>query len=107
MYCEVQGRTLVFHMQNGEQLESVGSMDDLSGQLAKYNNFLRAHRSYLVNMEYIKSRPHPGEKFQYYFYVEIEGSPMSEKGKLLLDEMQKLCRTVRLLGVYSREEPNG
>ena len=30
-----------------------------------------------------------------------------EKGKLLLDEMQKLCRTVRLLGVYSREEPNG
>ena len=59
------------------------------------------------NMESIKSRPHPGEKFQYYFYVEIEGSPMSEKGKLLLDEMQKLCRTVRLLGVYSREEPNG
>ena len=55
MYCEVQGRTLVFHMQNGEQLESVGSMDDLSGQLAKYNNFLRAHRSYLVNMEYIKT----------------------------------------------------
>ena len=58
-------------------------------------------------MESIKSRPHPGEKFQYYFYVEIEGSPMSEKGKLLLDEMQKLCRTVRLLGVYSREEPHG
>ena len=55
MYCEVQGRTLVFHMQNDEQLESVGSMDDLSRQLAKYNNFLRAHRSYLVNMEYIKT----------------------------------------------------
>ena len=55
MYCEVQGRTLVFHMQNNELLESVGSMDDLSGQLAKYNNFLRAHRSYLVNMEYIKT----------------------------------------------------
>ena len=53
--CEVQGRTLVFHMQNNELLESVGSMDDLSGQLAKYNNFLRAHRSYLVNMEYIKT----------------------------------------------------
>ena len=30
-------------------------MDSLSGQLAKYNNFLRAHRSYLVNMEYIKT----------------------------------------------------
>ncbi len=54
--CTVRSRDghWSFHMQNGEQLESVGSMDDLSGQLAKYNNFLRAHRSYLVNMEYIK-----------------------------------------------------
>ena len=55
LYCEVLGRTLVFHMQNGERLESAGSMDDLNGQLEKYNNFLRVHRSYLVNMEYIKN----------------------------------------------------
>ena len=59
------------------------------------------------NMESIKSRPHPGEKFQYYFYVEVEGSPMSHEGRQLLARLEKLCRTVRLLGVYSREEPNG
>ena len=56
------------------------------------------------NMENIKSRPHPGEKFQYYFYVEIEGDPYSRQGMELLSSLQRLCKTVRLLGVYSREE---
>ena len=31
------------------------NLEDGMAQLAKYNNFLRAHRSYLVNMEYIKT----------------------------------------------------
>lgn len=55
IYCEVRSRTLAFHMQNGEVIEGAGGMDDLSRQLAEYDNFLRVHRSYLVNMEYIKT----------------------------------------------------
>ncbi|MDE5587619.1 MAG: LytTR family DNA-binding domain-containing protein [Acetatifactor sp.] len=54
-YCEVAGRTLLFHMDNGTVLESVGSMDKLCCQLTQYENFLRPHRSFLVNMEYIQS----------------------------------------------------
>ena len=52
-YCEVQGRTLVFHLLDGTVIESSGSMDELARQLADYPGFLRPHRSYLVNMEYI------------------------------------------------------
>lgn len=55
VYCEVIGRTLVFHLKNGINLESVGSLDELSSELVQYGNFLRAHRSFLVNMEYIQS----------------------------------------------------
>lgn len=55
MYCEVIGRTLIFHMENGINLESIGSMDELSGELARYGSFLRSHRSFLINMEYIQS----------------------------------------------------
>ena len=52
-YCEVQGRTLVLHLLDGTVIESSGSMDELARQLADYPGFLRPHRSYLVNMEYI------------------------------------------------------
>lgn len=54
-YCEVIGRTLLFHMDNGAVLESIGSLDELCEQLTPYKNFLRPHRSFLVNMEYIQS----------------------------------------------------
>ncbi len=52
-YCEVFGRTLLFHMDDGGVLEGTGSMDKLYGKLLQYENFVRPHRSFLINMEYI------------------------------------------------------
>ena len=54
-YCEVLGRKLLLHLENGAVLESAGSLDDLAGQLMQYSNFFRPHRSFLVNMEYIQN----------------------------------------------------
>ena len=54
-YCEVLGRKLLFHLENGAVLESAGSLDDLAGQLMQYSNFFRPHRSFVVNMEYIQN----------------------------------------------------
>ena len=54
-YCEVLGRKLLFHLENGAVMESAGSLDDLAGQLMQYSNFFRPHRSFLVNMEYIQN----------------------------------------------------
>ena len=54
-YCEVMGHTLLFHMENGMVLESAGRLDELCSQLAQYKNFLRPHRSFLINMEYIRN----------------------------------------------------
>lgn len=54
-YCEVLGRKLLFHLENGAVLESAGSLDDLAGQLMQDSNFFRPHRSFLVNMEYIQN----------------------------------------------------
>ena len=54
-YCEVLGRKLLFHLEDGAVLESAGSLDDLAGQLMQYSNFFRPHRSFLVNMEYIQN----------------------------------------------------
>lgn len=54
-YCEIIGRTLLFHMADGTVLESSGSLDELCEKLAGHHNFLRVHRSFLVNMEYIQN----------------------------------------------------
>lgn len=54
-YCEVIGRTLSFHMDDGAVWKSMGRLEELCEQLIRYDNFLRPHRSFLVNMEYIQS----------------------------------------------------
>lgn len=54
-YCEVIHRTLFIHLTNGKILESIGSMDELSHQLASFGCFLRPHRSYLINLDYVQN----------------------------------------------------
>lgn len=54
-YCEVIHRTLILHLVSGQILESIGSLDDLSKRLGLWGSFMRPHRSYLVNLEYIGS----------------------------------------------------
>lgn len=55
VYCEVVGHTLFFHLEDGKVLESIGAMDELHAKLSVYDNFLRPHRSFLVNMDYIQN----------------------------------------------------
>ena len=47
-------RTLLFHLADGKTLESIGTLDELAGRLEPYGNFLRAHRSYLINLDYVR-----------------------------------------------------
>lgn len=55
VYCEVIGHTLFFHLEDGAVLESIGAMDELDDKLSGYDNFLRPHRSFLINMDYIQN----------------------------------------------------
>ena len=54
-YCEVIHRTLFIHLTSGKVLECIGSLDELAKQRVPYGSFLRPHRSYLVNLEYIQN----------------------------------------------------
>ncbi len=54
-YCEVVNHTLRLHLTDGQMLEKTGNMDDLVRCLPAGAGFLRVHRSYLVNMAYIKN----------------------------------------------------
>ena len=54
-YCEVIRHTLFIHLTNGKVLEITCSLDELSRQLEPYGKFLRPHRSFLVNLDYVQS----------------------------------------------------
>ena len=59
-FCEVDNRTLVLHLANGTVLECAGSLDGLYRQLTPFGGFLRPHRSYIVNLDYIRSHSAQG-----------------------------------------------
>lgn len=53
-YIESQNTTLRIHMNNYEILKTYGKLDDIEKQLSN-NRFLRCHKSFLINMDYVKS----------------------------------------------------
>lgn len=59
-FCEVIHRTLLFHLSSGKVLESIGSLDEIGRQLAPYGGFLRIHRSYIVNLDYVQNISYRG-----------------------------------------------
>ncbi len=52
-YCEVIGRTIFYHMTNGAVFEGRGNLHELERRLLVLPNFLKPHRSYLVNIDHI------------------------------------------------------
>lgn len=92
----------------GKQLPTAGNrfsllftVDNKPGQLAGVIQQIGASG---FNMECIKSRPMPHVPFEYYFYVELVGDAQAESTGRLLDQLRRSCRTVRVLGVYSKKD---
>lgn len=52
VYCEVLGRKIYIHQQNGETVDYYDRLDRLEKRLG--GNFFRCHRSYLVNLDYVR-----------------------------------------------------
>ena len=52
-YCEVINRKVVLHLLNGDECECDLRMKELEEKLKSFGCFMRPHRSFLVNMDYI------------------------------------------------------
>lgn len=88
-YCEVIGRTLMFHMENGSVLESSGRLDELCEQLAQYRNFFRPHRSFVINMEYIQKLSYKAITMENLMEIPIPHGKYSEIKNLYLEYVFK------------------
>ncbi|MCO4781712.1 MAG: prephenate dehydratase [Candidatus Cloacimonetes bacterium] len=56
-----------------------------------------------VNLNKIESRPVPGSKFDYLFFIDFEGNPKDTPVKLALEELSFFSEQVTLLGCYHKE----
>ena len=83
----------------GSRFSLLFTVDNKPGKLAEVIQVIGASG---FNMESIKSRPMPHVPFEYYFYVELVGDPTADETAALLRELNHVCRTVRLLGVYTK-----
>jgi len=54
MYVEAQGRKVLYYLANGEEIVCTDRFSPVCDQLLQYPEFILAHRSFLVNMNYIR-----------------------------------------------------
>ena len=56
---------------------------------------------YGYNMTALRSRPLKKHSWQYYFYIEIDGSTDTEKGKQMMEELNKVCDKLKVAGTFA------
>ncbi len=52
-FAEVIGRSILYHLNDGSVIESTGSISELEKKLSLTPCFIKPHRSYIINMNYI------------------------------------------------------
>lgn len=77
-YCEIVGRTIFFHLRNGSIYESSGTMQSLSDALMVYPCFLKVHRSYLVNMDYVNKITYKGVELECQVSIPIPAGKVNQ-----------------------------
>ncbi len=53
VFVEVMGRNVLYHLRSGKVVECSESFSCVCEQLMKYGCFIKPHRSFLVNMQYV------------------------------------------------------
>ena len=53
------------------------------------------------NMTALRSRPMKKHSWQYYFYIEIDGSVDSENGQKMLEQLSKVCDQLKVAGTFA------
>ncbi len=56
---------------------------------------------YGYNMTALRSRPLRKHSWQYYFYIEIDGSTDTVEGKRMLEELGKVCDRLKVAGTFA------
>ena len=56
---------------------------------------------YGYNMTALRSRPLKQHSWQYYIYIEIDGTTDNENGQQMIDALNKVCDQLKIVGTYA------
>lgn len=100
-------RFAVFSSARNEYREADGSnfllmftVKNAAGALARAISIIGEHG---FNMKVLRSHPMKTLAWQYYFYIEAEGSPEGENGERMLTELAEVCDKLKVVGSYNAE----
>ena len=68
-----------------------GSLAEAIGIIGKYG----------FNMTALRSRPLKKHSWQYYFYIEIDGSVNTAEGQKMIDELSAVCDKLKVAGTFA------
>ena len=76
------------------------TVKNVAGALARAISIIGEHG---FNMRALRSRPMKALAWQYYFYIEAEGSPEGEAGEKMLADLSEVCDRLKVVGGYDAE----
>ncbi len=56
---------------------------------------------YGYNMTALRSRPLKKHSWQYYFYIEIDGTTDTENGQKMIEDLKKVCDKLKIAGTFA------
>ena len=84
-----------------EPLSSTVLMFTVKHEAGSLANAIGIIGKYGYNMTALRSRPMKKHSWQYYFYVEIDGSVSSENGTKMIEELSALCDKLKVAGTFA------
>ncbi len=69
-----------------------------AGSLANAISIIGKHG---YNMTALRSRPLKKHSWQYYFYIEIDGTTDNENGQKMIEDLSKICDKLKIAGTYA------
>jgi chorismate mutase/prephenate dehydratase len=85
---------------NSPKLSSSILMFTVKNEVGSLASAISIIGKYGFNMTALRSRPLKKHSWQYYFYVEINGSTETENGQKMLVEMSKICDKLKVAGTF-------
>lgn len=86
---------------NSSALSSTVLMLTVKHEAGSLANAISIIGQYGYNMTALRSRPMKKHSWQYYFYIEIDGTVNNENGQKMLKELNKVCDIVNVAGTFA------
>lgn len=86
---------------NSQALSNSVLMFTVKNEAGSLANAISIIGKYGYNMTALRSRPLKKHSWQYYFYIEIDGTTECEDGKKMIDELSAVCDKLKIAGTFA------